>query len=1053
MDNTYKYDAFISYRHLAPDKPIAQRLQKLLESYTPPQDVRKSGRQKTLHLFRDETELPTSSDLGSDIRTALESSRYLVVICSPEFEKSKWCMEEVAYFKELHGGSNRNIITVLADDPDRRPYFPDILRFETVTRTLETGETVTAQEETEPLAANVCAKTQAQMLKKLNTEFLRVAAPLIGCGFDDLYKREQRRRTKRILTVTLSTAAVFAVATLLSVVALLTISSQKQQIEETAAALQSSNEELLIRESGMLEKDGDLYGALDAAARAIPDEGTAPAGAVGQCVSLLGAYEPDSFAAFRKITLPTTPDDFYLLNDGKTLAVKSGSSVSLWDTQSGEQIVSCDGISDAAFLINPQIETAGMTEVEKGWVKKTQADGVDLYTMYSKDIQAEKPVGSDSGIFIINDNDKTVSRISAADGTPLWTVSVDYARFPSDDMPCGDTIAVETLRELLLLDTATGAVKVRYDLSALKSVTDFFLYDIYPVDDYLILTSEKDLAVRCVVCRATPTQPEVLLRTTLFEGSTLGHTAFSVSGQTLCAAGFYFTDILDHGTAFFKGYDLNTGAVLWSAEEENAVSGTPMTGFIAPDKGASNAYPAAFAAVGNRLFAVDAASGDVIVNQALPGCALQLYYSENGFIFITSENGTEYVFPLRKLKSGEKVNVYYYLNRSFQTALKNAAYCSNIYAASREGETSVILYRVIPNDTRRTVYRLPEEARSSISSVSLSPDKSLAAVIRSKPAELAVLETATAKVRQTIPFDEMIHSVCFFGNDRLAVQVEDTLQIRSISTGKTEQTFPVERLSGRVFTTPERLVFQEKDGAIRIAAPGQKPKELSSSSTDKVDLLSLSDSGQYLLLKTTQYAVAEARYRLHIINLDTGKTVSCEAISALSENAYSPSAAWSPSEAAVYLLWNDTVVGFSCADGSALCEAPAPPESNTLLFVRDSLCILDEPGLLTRMQVHKTHLTPVQQMNLVKSTQGLNWTFVRGQGEWDYLFSRDSYGAYAHCAVIDTSSFEIVYRLDWCCGIDEQQGLIYNCYYDCFDAYPILDAAQLKARANAQIGK
>ena len=557
MDKTYKYDAFISYRHLAPDKPIAERLQKLLEVYTPPKDVYKSGRQKKLHLFRDETELPTSSDLGSDIHSALENSRYLVVICSPEFEKSKWCMEEVAYFKKLHGGSNRNIITILADDPDRRPVFPDILRFETKIKTLESGETVTVQEELEPLAANVCAKTQAQMLKKLKTEFLRVAAPLIGCGFDDLYKREQRRRTKRILTASLISAAVFAVAALLSVVALLTISSQKQQIEETAAALQSSNKELLIRESKMLEKDGDLYGALEAAARAIPDEGTAPAGAVGQCVSLLDAYAPDSFAAFRKITLPTTPDNFYLLNDGKTLAVKSGSSVSLWDTQSGEQIVSCDGISDAAFFINPQIEKASMTEVEKGWVKKTQADGVDLYTMYSKDIQAEKPVGSDSGIFIINDNDKTVSRISAADGTPLWTVSVDYARFPSDYMPCGDTIVVETLRELLLLDTATGAVKVRYKSDAIRDLIDSYLYEVYPVDDYLILTSGKSNAINCVVCRATPTMPQVLLRTTLFEGSTLGHTAFSVSGQTLCAAGFCFTDILDHGTAFFKGYDLN----------------------------------------------------------------------------------------------------------------------------------------------------------------------------------------------------------------------------------------------------------------------------------------------------------------------------------------------------------------------------------------------------------------------------------------------------------------------------------------------------------------
>ena len=121
MEKQYKYDAFISYRHLSPDKPIAIRLQKLLETYTPPKGaVGQNGqpnpaarqnqlKPRKLHLFRDESELPTSNDLGADIQSALEQSRFLAVICSPQFEKSKWCMQEVTYFKALHGGSNRSI--------------------------------------------------------------------------------------------------------------------------------------------------------------------------------------------------------------------------------------------------------------------------------------------------------------------------------------------------------------------------------------------------------------------------------------------------------------------------------------------------------------------------------------------------------------------------------------------------------------------------------------------------------------------------------------------------------------------------------------------------------------------------------------------------------------------------------------------------------------------------------------------------------------------------------------------------------------------------------
>ena len=128
MAAEYRYDAFISYRHISPDKPIAERLQKLLESYVPPKDLR-SGFRK-MHLFRDETELPTSNDLGGDIKSALEQSRFLIVICSPALEKSKWCMQEIDYFRSLHGNTNRQILTLLVNDPDQPPVFPEPLRYE-----------------------------------------------------------------------------------------------------------------------------------------------------------------------------------------------------------------------------------------------------------------------------------------------------------------------------------------------------------------------------------------------------------------------------------------------------------------------------------------------------------------------------------------------------------------------------------------------------------------------------------------------------------------------------------------------------------------------------------------------------------------------------------------------------------------------------------------------------------------------------------------------------------------------------------------------------------
>jgi hypothetical protein len=193
-----RYDAFISYRHLPFDKAVAERLQKLLENFKPPKSGSYKNTNKISRIFRDESELPTSSDLGEDIRTAIEQSRYLIVICSSKLKESKWCMQEIEYFKELHGGRTNHILPILIEGGPA--VFPDALRYDTKTITLNDGSQQTVSVEVEPLASNITANGIGESLKKLNVEFLRIAAPLLGCSFDDLYGRHQRREKQRFLT-------------------------------------------------------------------------------------------------------------------------------------------------------------------------------------------------------------------------------------------------------------------------------------------------------------------------------------------------------------------------------------------------------------------------------------------------------------------------------------------------------------------------------------------------------------------------------------------------------------------------------------------------------------------------------------------------------------------------------------------------------------------------------------------------------------------------------------------------------------------------------------
>ena len=194
----YKYDAFISYRHLELDSHVAKKLQNLLEGYKAPKHAKCQYTSKIKRLFRDETELNSNGNLSNEIKGALENSRFLVVVCSEETKNSKWCMEEIEYFKSLHGWHLDNILTLLVSG-NPNEVFPHQLCYETKETFDDSGNPQTVQYEVEPLAANVTAKNKGQAIRKLKKEYLRIAAAILGCEFDTLYKRHKRIRIKNAL--------------------------------------------------------------------------------------------------------------------------------------------------------------------------------------------------------------------------------------------------------------------------------------------------------------------------------------------------------------------------------------------------------------------------------------------------------------------------------------------------------------------------------------------------------------------------------------------------------------------------------------------------------------------------------------------------------------------------------------------------------------------------------------------------------------------------------------------------------------------------------------
>ena len=190
-----RFEAFISYRHVEPDMTVAKTIHRQLETYRIPAYIKKvTGKQKMGRVFRDQDELPLLTDLGEGIRDALRASAWLIVVCTPDLLKSRWCMAEIDYFIAL--GRRDRILTVLVSgEPEES--FPAQLRF-------------VDGEEREPLAADVRAASTAMSLRKVRGEKLRLLAPMLGVGYDDL-KRRQRERFLRTVAGVSAAAAIAAV--------------------------------------------------------------------------------------------------------------------------------------------------------------------------------------------------------------------------------------------------------------------------------------------------------------------------------------------------------------------------------------------------------------------------------------------------------------------------------------------------------------------------------------------------------------------------------------------------------------------------------------------------------------------------------------------------------------------------------------------------------------------------------------------------------------------------------------------------------------------------
>lgn len=206
----YKYKAFISYQRK--DERWASWFQKKLEYYKMPIEIAKAHPEAPhaiRPIFKDTTNLNGATLTGS-INAALEDSKYLIVICSPNVVRSRWVSKEVQFF--IDNDRSEYIIPVIVDgvphsDIPGQECLPENIRG--------------LKREDELLCINIDDSGR-------ETAVIRIVSRMTGISFDSLWQRYRREeRTRNNIRI-----AVLSALLLLASMTAFLFMSQNRRIKE-----------------------------------------------------------------------------------------------------------------------------------------------------------------------------------------------------------------------------------------------------------------------------------------------------------------------------------------------------------------------------------------------------------------------------------------------------------------------------------------------------------------------------------------------------------------------------------------------------------------------------------------------------------------------------------------------------------------------------------------------------------------------------------------------------------------------------------------------------
>ena len=204
------YDAFISYSRGNLD--AADKIERDLETFPLPREIRKRLGRRHLNVFRDVSDL-TGNRLDPALEHNLEQSRTLVVLCSPAARRSHYVSMEINRFAQLRD-AEKIVPVLVAGGPNNDPRvdaaewaFPDAL-----------SDVLGSH----PLAADLrrawSIKGRKAKLAR-GSPWVQLVAGIVGATTDDLTDRIAKAERRRLQSMVGILVVVLAVVSVLGLVA------------------------------------------------------------------------------------------------------------------------------------------------------------------------------------------------------------------------------------------------------------------------------------------------------------------------------------------------------------------------------------------------------------------------------------------------------------------------------------------------------------------------------------------------------------------------------------------------------------------------------------------------------------------------------------------------------------------------------------------------------------------------------------------------------------------------------------------------------------------